>query len=68
MRNIAAWTDISWDYPAYISINEEADNQIILSVRPAGDSTGKYTQHVVIGRSELHTLALQILRNIDAPL
>lgn len=59
-KNIAAFTEFSYDFPAYISINREPDGRITVTAREQGDSGNKQVT-LDIPERDLIKLAYSIL-------
>lgn len=61
-KNIAAFTEIYPQYPAYISVNREIDGQYTITIRKRGVNSGVTIE---IPEDDLILLAENIINNIE---
>ena len=61
-KNIAAFTEIYPQYPAYISVNREIDGQYTITMRKRGVDS---SVNIEIPENDLILLAENIINNID---
>lgn len=63
-KNIAAYTEENANYPAYVSVNLEADGTCSITVRERGHDGNKQAQITGLSLSQVQILAAGMLDGI----